>query len=53
MIRNIALAFIALVMIFFVTKYPHQVIALIQMFVDAAYQIANALGQTNITNGGR
>lgn len=43
MVRNIFMATIALVVLFFVIRYPSDVVGLFQLIVDAASKIANAL----------
>ena len=43
MVRNIFLAFIGLVGLFFILSYPNDVISLLNMFVNAAASMAHAL----------
>ena len=43
MVRNIFLMFIGLVGLFFILSYPSDVIALLNMFVNAAASMAHAL----------
>jgi len=43
MVRNIFMAFIGLVILMFVIRYPNDVVGLLNLFVTAASKIANAL----------
>jgi hypothetical protein len=43
MVRNLFVSFIGLVVLFFVIRYPGDIIALLQLFVNAASKIANSL----------
>lgn len=53
MIRQIAVTFLALVLIMLVVKHPHAVIGVLQMFVDAAETLAGAIAKTIKANGGK
>jgi hypothetical protein len=43
MVRNVFLAFIGLVALFFIVRYPADLVSLFNLFVEAADKMANAL----------
>ena len=53
MVRNIFLAFIGLVGLYFILRYPGDVISLLQMFVDGAQKMASSLSHLNLGGGAK
>lgn len=51
MIENLIKAFVALALLFFVILHPTRIVEFLQMFVDAAYGVGDALGNLR-PNGG-
>jgi hypothetical protein len=43
MVRNVIASFFGLVLLFFIVRYPTDVIGLLNLFVEAADKMANAL----------
>lgn len=51
-IEKIFKLFVGLVLLFFIARYPENIVAGIQAFVDAASRIADALSQINANTKG-
>lgn len=48
MVEKVFTAFIALVGLYFVLMYPEKIVDFLQLFVDGAHRVAEALSNLNV-----